>query len=224
MIRKGSNIRLDELVYVDGNLGLRIADLSTYDILVGDVISVEFDNMVELNGIYQVIEIDINDSILVTDLTIEEVNIIGLGNVVNVLRPINIFNEEYWSGSGLNGIQYMQAIEMLDDGRLIVGGAFTNYNGVGANRIVGVDINGNIDSGFNYGTGFNGAGLVVVCAIKKWNDKIIVVGGFNDYNGNARNNIIRLNSDGTIDTGLSMGDGLQGGVGQTFGYESEVVS
>jgi uncharacterized delta-60 repeat protein len=100
------------------------------------------------------------------------------------------------TGGGFNAIIY--AIDYQSDGKIIVGGNFTDFNGTTVNRICRLNPDGNIDNTFtgNIGTGFNGD----VYTIKiQPDDKIIVGGGFTSFYGNSINRICRLNSNGTID-------------------------
>ena len=60
----------------------------------------------------------------------------------------NTFN----TGTGFDGTVRKIAID--SSGKLYVGGRFFNFNGVSANGIIKLNINGTIDNTFNYGTGF----------------------------------------------------------------------
>ena len=89
------------------------------------------------------------------------------------------------------------------------GGTFTTYNGTtGLNRILRLNSDGTRDTGFNIGTGFN----LVVNAITPATDgsgDVYVVGDFTSYKGTTGlNRILRLNSDGTRDTGFNIGTGF----------------
>jgi uncharacterized delta-60 repeat protein len=104
------------------------------------------------------------------------------------------------------GFDYMvQTIAIQADGKIIVGGDFTSYNGTAINRIARLNVDGSIDTSFNPGTGFSGS--VYSIAIQS-DGKIIVGGNFNSYNGNGSNRIARLNEDGSFDTGFNVGTGF----------------
>jgi uncharacterized delta-60 repeat protein len=91
------------------------------------------------------------------------------------------------------------------DGKILVGGAFTSYNGTPANRIIRLNDNGTVDNTFNIGTGFS----QTVWAINVQTDgKILVGGDFTQYNGNSHPHLIRLNSDGSVDNTFDLGTGL----------------
>ena len=99
-------------------------------------------------------------------------------------------------GTGFNG--GVLAIAVQGDGKILVGGAFTNYNGTSLNRIARLNTDGSLDSSFNIGTGF--ADNVKTIVIQP-DGKILVGGEFQKYNnGPFRNGIVRLNTDGSQDT------------------------
>jgi uncharacterized delta-60 repeat protein len=113
--------------------------------------------------------------------------------------PMSSFN----SGTGVS--DYIKAVAIQTDGKVLVGGYFTTYNGVTANCIARITSTGVIDSTFVTGTGFN----VNVQAMALQSDGKIVVGGqFTSYNGTTRNRIARLNSDGSLDTTFTVGTGF----------------
>jgi uncharacterized delta-60 repeat protein len=106
-------------------------------------------------------------------------------------------------GTGFNAYTYMSAIQ--SDGKIIVGGDFTSFSGVTSNRIIRLNSGGTIDDTFTIGTGFNNS-VYFVSALS--NGKIMVGGAFTSYSGVTSNRIVRLNSDGTIDNTFSIGTGF----------------
>lgn len=91
------------------------------------------------------------------------------------------------------------------DGKIIVAGAFTALNGVTANRIGRLNADGTTDTSFSAGTGFNtGPSFVKVQS----DGKIIAGGPFSGYSGTSSSRIIRLNSNGSIDTSFVVGSGF----------------
>ena len=105
-------------------------------------------------------------------------------------------------GTGANGI--IQSTTIQADGKIIIGGEFTSYNGTGRNYIARVNADGSLDTGFNPVTGASGA--IRSTAVQS-DGKIIIGGSFTSYNGTGRNNIARLNADGSLDTGFDPGTG-----------------
>jgi uncharacterized delta-60 repeat protein len=100
----------------------------------------------------------------------------------------------------------VSVIKPTSDGKVYVGGNFTSYKGVTENRIIRLNADGTKDTGFDTGTGFNGS----VSDIATTSDgKVYVGGNFTTYKGVADNNrIIRLNADGTKDTGFDNSTGF----------------
>ncbi|WP_040401415.1 HYR domain-containing protein, partial [Cecembia lonarensis] len=90
------------------------------------------------------------------------------------------------------------------DGKLIIGGQFTLYNGVARNQIARLNPDGSLDTSFDPGTG--ATSFVFTTAIQA-DGKIIIGGIFTEYNGVARNFIARLNGDGSLDTDFNPGTG-----------------
>ena len=106
-------------------------------------------------------------------------------------------------GTGFDSLVFSIAIQ--SNGKILVGGFFTSYDGTGANNIIRLNTDGSIDTSFVYGTGFDN--IINSIAIQS-DGKIVVGGGFNNYNGTPANRIIRLNSDGLIDTSFVYGTGF----------------
>ena len=98
-------------------------------------------------------------------------------------------------GTGFNGIVY--TIDIQSDGKILVGGNSTLYNGTTSNSIIRLNSNGSIDTSFNIGTGFFNGGVYTIYI--QLDGKILVGGYFTTYNGTTSNRIIRLNSNGSIE-------------------------
>ncbi|HRN42905.1 MAG TPA: delta-60 repeat domain-containing protein, partial [Vicingus sp.] len=111
------------------------------------------------------------------------------------------------TGTGINGV--VTAIAIQSDGKIIIGGSFTNYNGSSRNYIARINSNGTIDNTFNVGTGFSSFAQIKNIQIQS-DGKVVVVGEFTSYNGTARSGIVRINTNGSIDTSFNPGDGASG--------------
>lgn len=100
--------------------------------------------------------------------------------------------------TGLSGT-FVSTIVIQEDGKIIVGGNFTNYNGTSANRLIRLNTDGSIDTSFltNLGSGFNNR--VNNVAISP-DGGIIVVGNFTQFNGKNFDGIVRLDKDGLLFT------------------------
>jgi uncharacterized delta-60 repeat protein len=104
-------------------------------------------------------------------------------------------------------------VGQLSDGKLVMGGFFTTYKGVSANRIVRLNTDMSRDTTFDVGTGFNSG--VFWVAVQS-DDKVLVGGDFTQYKGVSANRIIRLNTDGTKDTTFNIGTGFNSTVYATI--------
>lgn len=106
-------------------------------------------------------------------------------------------------GAGANGI--VKSIIEQTDGKIIIAGEFRSYDYKSKNRIMRLNADGTIDSSFNIGTGAN-SGITSVAI--QTDGKILITGGFTNFNGTTVNRIARLNSDGTVDNTFISGTGL----------------
>ena len=119
-------------------------------------------------------------------------------------------------GTGFN--INVNAIAIQSDGKIICGGTFTSYNGTTINRIIRLNVDGSLDSSFNVGIGFSST--VNSIAIQS-DGKIICGGTFTSYNGTTRNRIVRLNSDGSLDSTFSVGSGFNTGTVNSIAIQSD---
>jgi len=94
-------------------------------------------------------------------------------------------------GTGASGV--INSIALLSDGRIFIGGAFTNYNGAGWNRIARLNGAGSLDTSFFPSTGTDSD---VRCLAVQADGKVLIGGYFNLYNGTENNRIARIHSDG----------------------------
>jgi uncharacterized delta-60 repeat protein len=124
-------------------------------------------------------------------------------------------------GTGFGGsLPSPYALEIQNDNKILVGGEFTSYSGITRNRIVRLNTDGSLDSGFTIGTGFSGSAYPVIENIKMQSGNKILAGGlFTTYSGITRNNIVRLNTDGSLDSGFTIGTGFDDVV-YAFGLQS----
>ena len=109
----------------------------------------------------------------------------------------------FLSNTGTGSNTYVRSIAIQSDGKILVGGAFTSFNGTTANRIVRLNSDGTRDTAFttNNGTGIDQVGSFSIFSIAvQSGGKILLGGRFNSFDGTTANDIARLNSDGTLDT------------------------
>ena len=112
------------------------------------------------------------------------------------------------------------AIAIDASGKYVIGGRFSTYQWVSANKIIRLNTDWSRDTSFNMGgwIPWNGDDCVYSLAIDA-NGKIIITGYFNSYNWSLAYKIVRVNPDGSIDTTFNMWDGF----GPMITYPQAVV-
>lgn len=103
---------------------------------------------------------------------------------------------------------------MQTDGKLILVGNFTTFNGTAANHIVRLNLDGSVDNTFNVGTGSDGD--IYSIRYNATTNKIVIAGLFNTFNGKTVTGINLLNADGSnVSTFTSLG--FTGGIASFAG-------
>ena len=110
------------------------------------------------------------------------------------LYPDGSVDETFDPGTGFDN--RATSIRIDGDGKLVVGGWFTEYNGIAMGRICRIETDGTLDATFSHLTGFSG--IVNVVRIQG-DGKIVAAGSFDQYDGATRNGMARLASNGDID-------------------------
>jgi uncharacterized delta-60 repeat protein len=111
-------------------------------------------------------------------------------------------------GAGQTGADdFVNVMAIQPDGRILIGGNFTTVNNVGRRFVARLNANGSLDTTFGANLPFLN-NRVFSMALQS-DGKILIGGTFNTVNNVAPGGIIRLNSDGTLDTtfdaGLNLG-------------------
>jgi len=138
------------------------------------------------------------------------------GNTRNKLVRLNSDGTEDTAfytnlGTGFSGSVY--EISTQSDGKILVGGTFTTLDIDTRNKLVRLNSDGTEDAAFytNLGTGFDD--MIYTASIKS-DGKILIGGYFTTLDGNTRNRLMRLNSDGTEDTSFytNLGTGFDAAI------------
>ena len=98
----------------------------------------------------------------------------------------------------------INAVALQPDGKILIGGNFTSFNGLSRYHIARLNANGSLDGTFNPGLGVNG---VVWALALQTNGQVIIGGSFTSVNGTNMANVARLNANGSLDTGFNPGFG-----------------
>jgi uncharacterized delta-60 repeat protein len=104
----------------------------------------------------------------------------------------------------------LNALVLQDDGKLIIGGGFTNYNGTAVANIARLNPDGSLDT--NYLGSGGGIGAMQCLA----DGKLLVGGHFSEFGGLPRDQIAELNADGSVDQAFVPQGGFKGYYPQIF--------
>jgi uncharacterized delta-60 repeat protein len=106
----------------------------------------------------------------------------------------------------LGASDVVRAIVIQIDGRILIGGDFTNVNGVILNHIARLNTDGTLDANFTGNVGVGANGTVQAIAVQADN-RIVLAGQFTQASGVPRNHITRLMPNGAVDTTINFGAG-----------------
>ena len=136
-----------------------------------------------------------------------KVLVIG-GSGTNALSRYNADGSFDWqfNSSGVpwaNGV--IRTVVVQPNGKIVVGGAFTMFRGVPANRIAQLNSDGSVDTAFGSGLGFDSE----VRVLRLLGDgRIAAAGAFTSVNGFSRLRLAVLQADGSCDPGSVTADNL----------------
>lgn len=127
-------------------------------------------------------------------------------------NPLSL-DTSFSGGTGFDGT--VSGIDIQSDGKVVCVGEFTSHNGVSASGIIRLNTDGTRDTTFSgVTTGFDVVGYYPNSRkVKIQSDgKIIVVGLFSVYNGVSSRGMVRINTNGSIDSTFGVGTGFSGGL------------
>ncbi|TNE81484.1 MAG: T9SS type A sorting domain-containing protein [Bacteroidetes bacterium] len=107
-----------------------------------------------------------------------------------------------FNANGVGPNDVVRTIVTQNDGKILIGGDFTTYNGVSRSKLARLNSDGTLDTGFTIGTGVNPNGSVKSIALQA-DGKILVAGYITNFNGILTNMMLRLNSDGSRDNSFT---------------------
>ena len=123
-----------------------------------------------------------------------------------VLRPHIVrlnangtLDSTFTTGTGFDNTVHVIAPAGDGTGSLYVGGAFSTYNGRPVNRLVRLNADGTTDQTFVTGTGFDGTVFTIV-PVGDGTGDVYVGGAFTLYKGIQAMRIVRLTSDGSVNS------------------------
>ncbi len=132
-------------------------------------------------------------------------------NLIARLNPDGSLDTDFLNGlTGLSDAAFSIAVQ--PDGKIIVAGQFITVNGVPRARLVRLNADGSIDTGFL--SGQSGPNATVRTVFLLPDGKILIGGSFTNVNGISRGGLARLNADGSLDASFLSGFSV-GGNGNT---------
>jgi uncharacterized delta-60 repeat protein len=135
-----------------------------------------------------------------------QVNNVGLNRIARFNFNGSLDNS-FNPGSGADA--EITAAVLQPDGRIVVAGRFTSFNGVTHNRVCRLNADGSLDPNFGLGAGIDNS----VLALALQSDGRILVGGqFSQVDLTQRFNLARLNTNGSVDLTFNPVNGPNGDV------------
>ena len=110
------------------------------------------------------------------------------------IRPDGGPDKSFLAGFGADG--EVHAVAIQSDGNILIGGAFDHYDTTNRARIARVLPSGKLDVSFDPGAGVGGTVYDIQVLSS---GQILAAGVFTNYAGVAKNGLVRLNADGSLD-------------------------
>ena len=110
----------------------------------------------------------------------------------------------------------VRSAAVMPDGRIVIGGDFTNYNGVVRSRVARLNRDLSLDLTFNTALGPDGP---VYSVFVQGDGKVTIGGSFTNVAGMTRTRVARLNANGTVDQSFDPVLGPDGTVNTVVGLD-----
>jgi uncharacterized delta-60 repeat protein len=124
------------------------------------------------------------------------------------LMPNGSLDTSFDPGSGASGTlgvsitgnpdPFIFQTALQQDGKILITGNFTNYNGTPSNGIARLHPDGSLDASFQVGPGLNSASWGRSIQVLP-NGQILLTGWFDNYNNSSHNRMVLINPDGSPD-------------------------
>jgi len=118
----------------------------------------------------------------------------------NHTAVVTILDNDTVSGAGRGANDVVCTGAMYRDGRTVIAGDFTSVDGIPRNGIARLKMDGSLDASFDPGTA---AYRQVESLVIQPDGKVLAGGTFTNFSGVPREGLVRLNEDGSVDTGFS---------------------
>jgi uncharacterized delta-60 repeat protein len=98
----------------------------------------------------------------------------------------------------------VNVISLQPDGKMLLAGSFTQFNGVTRKRFARLNTDDSLDTSFDPGDGISG-GVTTLSSLALPNDGTLIIAGyFSAIDGVPCNSIARLRTDGSLDTSFNL--------------------
>jgi len=118
-------------------------------------------------------------------------------NRIIKLLPSGVEDSTFFGNVGTAANGDVSALAITPSGKLLVGGAFTTFNGSTVNGLTQLNLNGTFDTSF---TGSTGVDTQVLALDTLSNGTILVGGNYTTINGASHNGLAALTTTGAIDS------------------------
>jgi len=181
LIRHNVNGTIDNTFYSGSTTGITT-------VISDEIIAIQNDGKILYGGGFS--------AYTVNSVTYQRNGLIRLNSDGSIDNTFNIGTGFEWS---VTGVHQVREIEVLSDGKILIGGRFDSYNGTAVGGgILKLNSDGSIDTSFiTLGSDITN---IVDDILVLSDGKIILGGGSNlSFNGIVKGNVVRLNSDGGYD-------------------------
>ena len=125
------------------------------------------------------------------------------------LTPTNSFSS-VTRNPGTESDREVYSVALMTNSQAIIGGSFASYsdstNTYTVNGLARLNFDGSLDPTFSPGSGINvGNGELIRSLALTPDNKVVIGGHFKSYTGIQRNDVARVNADGSLDTTFQPG-------------------
>lgn len=124
---------------------------------------------------------------------------------VALIRPDGTVDEAFGSAIGTGPTGLIRAVAAMPDGRWILGGSLTAFDGVSVSGLVMLRTDGSLDSTFltNGGTGLTKNAVVRALAVDPSGNIALAGDAVYDYDGASTLTLLKIRPDGSLDRGFA---------------------
>lgn len=130
------------------------------------------------------------------------------------------FNPGTGAGDSEDDSNEVYAVAVQPDGKILVGGIFSSFDGLTRSGITRLNADGSQDTTFQPGVGVNANASVRAIALQS-DGKILIAGGLASFNGVERHNVARLNGDGSLDLTFNPNDAIRSFLVRAIAVQSD---